>query len=353
MVRVLIVDDSPLFLEALRAIFEADSAFEVVGEARDGREAVEKVAALAPDLVAMDVQMPGMDGLEAVDAIMASHPTPILLITGDPARTGAEWCFEALRRGALDLQPKPTLAPEDEEALAAFREHARLLASVPVVYRRRRTRPKGPAREEAGAMLARPMRRCLPELPGVAGLVASTGGPAVLAEVLGALPGDFPLPIAIVQHLAPGFAPHLVHWLDGCSALSVSLATEGAIPRPGHAYLAPDGAHLCFAADGRFHLDRSTAPLDGHRPSGTVLLRSIAEVFGARSVGLVLTGMGSDGAAGLAALRRAGGATLVQDEASSVVYGMPKAALDLGAAEEEIGRSQLAEALLARARALG
>ncbi len=344
MVRVLLVDDSPVFLEALQMVFETDPSFTVVGTARDGREAVRKVQALQPDLVAMDVEMPGMDGLEAVEAIMASRPTPILLITGDPDRTGSDWIFEAIRRGALDLRAKPIVAPGQERQLAEFREHARLLASVPVVYRRRRRTEPPPTRREVT-----PAAPVTPAGPGLVGIVSSTGGPAVLAELLGALPADFGLPIAIVQHLAPGFAPHLVSWLNAAGPLTVKLAESGERPEAGRVYLAPDGAHLVVDEEGLLRLDSRTPSVGGHRPSGTILLRSIARRFGPRGIGLVLTGMGSDGAVGLAELRAAGGWTAVQDEETCAVYGMPKAAVDLDAACDELPRSRLADALLAHA----
>ncbi len=345
--RVLIVDDSALFVEALALVLEEDPELQVVGSASNGLEAVALVEALGPDVVTMDIAMPRMDGLEAVERIMASRPTPILLLTGDPTRTGEQWHFEALRRGALDLMPKPPLMAGEARAAAegeALRAHLKLLASIPVVYRRlgrERARP-----EHRGAV-AGPAALRAPLGSAAVGIVASTGGPPVLAEILEALPADFPLPILVVQHLAAGFAPHLVEWLDATCDLRVSLAHRGQRPQPGEVLIAPEDRHLVLRLGGTVDL-RGSAPHDGHRPSGTVLLESLAEACGANGVGVVLTGMGRDGARGIAALRGRGGQTLAQEEATSAVYGMPRAAAEAGA-EIVLPRQRLADGIVAAA----
>ncbi len=346
-VRVLVVDDSPLFVEALSLVLEEDSDLVVVGSAGDGIEALRMVEALKPDIITMDIQMPQMDGLEAVERIMASRPTPILLLTGDPSRTDKQSHFEALRRGALDLRVKPELIAEDDSAdaaAAALRAHVKLLASVPVVYRSRR------ARTITGTHPARSARPSKSSSLSAVGIVASTGGPPVLAEILEGLPPDFPLPILVVQHLAAGFAPHLVQWLGSATSLRVSLAEPGARMDPGEVIVAPAHQHLMVDARGRIHLDTSIPPCEGHRPSGTVLLESLARHCGARAVGLVLTGMGSDGARGLAAIGARGGITLAQDEQSSAVYGMPRAAALEGKASKVLPRAELSAGLLSVSR---
>lgn len=339
LLRVIVVDDSPLSVDAVRSALEADGDIAVVATAGNGRDALAKVAALRPGLVAMDINMPVMDGLEAVERIMASCPTPILLLTGDPGRFGERGIFEALSRGALDLIPKHIAAGGDAQR-AWLRDHVRLLASVPVIYRPRPVRrpPLPPANERVA------------RAAGGVGVVASTGGPPALAEILGGLPAGYPLPILVVQHLASGFAAHLASWLEGVSRLEVRIATHGLNVEGGTVYLAPDGAHLNLEAPDRLAVDARSPPVDGHRPSGTRLLDSIAAVWGSRAVGVVLTGMGADGVSGLDAIRRAGGLTIAQDETSSVVFGMPRVARERGAASASLPPAGIIEALIRRGR---
>lgn len=322
--RVLVAEDSPIFAEALREAIEDSRDLEVCGVATDGREAVELCSQLAPDLVTMDVRMPVMDGLSAIEEIMSRRPTPILVMTADPRGETGELAVEALRRGALDLMQKPLDWPIPFDRAHALRERIRLLASVPVVHHMRpRTR-------------AAPSRPSAPEHPvEIAAIGASTGGPPALARILGGLPSDYRVPIAIVQHISSGFAANLVRWLDGVTRLEVRLARDGDVLGPGLVLLAPDGRHMEVGRGGRVSLTNGP-PVDGHRPSVTVLLESVARSFGARSAGLLLTGMGRDGAAGLQAIRRAGGATAAQDRDSSAVWGMPRAAVELGAAASQL-----------------
>jgi two-component system, chemotaxis family, protein-glutamate methylesterase/glutaminase len=330
-VRVLVVDDSPLAIDLLTRALEAEGDIRVVGTAANGSEATRRVAELTPSLIAMDVNMPVMNGLDAVERIMATHPTPILLLTSDPAKHAEKGGFEALSRGALDLVHKATLAEPSGQAW--LRDHVRLLATVPVVYRRRNRRAPTPAAgyEPSGS-------------GGGVGIVASTGGPPAVTQILRGLPPDFPLPILIVQHLAPGFAHHLVSWLAGETRLRICVAEHGAPLEGRTVYVAPDSVHLSVSGD-RIHLDPKGEPIDGHRPSGTLLLKSLARVWRNRAVGVVLSGMGADGADGLLAIRKAGGMTIAQDQATSTVYGMPKAARDLGAAEQILPTAEIPAAL--------
>jgi two-component system chemotaxis response regulator CheB len=334
--RVVVIDDSPLFVQAMVATLQADGDIDVVGTGGDGLRAVNLVATLRPDLVAMDVQMPVMSGLEAVEQIMATHPTPILLVTSDPAHQGERGVFEALSRGALDIVSKANL---DQHWL---RDHVRLLSSVPVVYRRR-SRPRRPSQR---------MGFVVGSGSGGVGIVASTGGPPALAEILSRLPPDFPLPIVVVQHLAPGFGASLVTWLRGVAKLDVAIAERGQTIEGGTIYIAPEGAHATIATGDKIVLDSVRPDHDGHRPSGTVLLKSMATTWGKRAIGVVLTGMGADGATGLLAIRRAGGQTIAQDEVSSTVYGMPRVAFELGAADRVLSPPQIAAELVRAARAL-
>ncbi len=356
-VRVLVVDDSPLFAEAITRILEDDPGFQVVGVASQGRQAVEMTRRLRPQVITMDVHMPVMGGLEAVEAIMADTPTPILVVTSDPrASTGQELHFEALRRGALDVHPKPAGWPGSAADQRAFRDQLRLLSRVAVVkhlaghrhlWRAERVdhwRARGP-------LLAAAQPPAWPdsfEAPRgrVVAIVASTGGPAALSKILEALPADFPAPVLVTQHIALGFSESFASWLDGVSPLEVTLARQGEPLRDGAVLVAPDQVHLTVTAQGRVELDGGP-PLDGHRPSGTRLFASVAQAYGGRAVGLILSGMGADGVKGLEELRRAGGVTLAQDEASCVVFGMPKVALETGAARRAVSLAEIPRALCA------
>jgi two-component system chemotaxis response regulator CheB len=261
-----------------------------------------------------------MDGLEAVARIMASCATPILVLTADGSAPSTQLAFDALSRGALELMVKPPLVG-DGRAARALCERLQLLASVPVVHHPRR-------------VSARPVSLSLPppRTERVVALVASTGGPPALLALLEALPGDFPLPILIVQHLCRGFARQFADWLDHDIALRVSLATRGDRLEPGHVYVAPDDFQMEVSSG---HIRLVGAAQDSlHCPSGDALLHSVARVAGRGSIGVVLTGLGKDGAAGLLALRKAGGITIAQDESTSIVDGMPGEARKHGAALE-------------------
>lgn len=333
--RVVVIDDSRIFADALIEMLQADGDIEVVGTGCDGAEALALVESLEPDLVAMDVRMPTMSGLEAVEQIMSTRPTPIILLSSHPAHHGERAVFDALSRGALDLVSKAAI---DGRWL---RDHVRLLASIPVVYRAHRTRKP-----------SAPMGFNLPSGNGGVGIVASTGGPPVIADILSRLPKDYPLPIVIVQHLAAGFAPSLVTWLEDVSSLDIRIPEQGQALRGGVVYVAPDGVHLTIDARGRIAIDGTSPPRDGHRPSGTILLASMAKAWGRRAIGVVLTGMGTDGGIGLLDIRRAGGLTIAQDQLTSAVYGMPRSARELGAAEHVLAPAEIASELVRVAHTL-
>jgi two-component system, chemotaxis family, protein-glutamate methylesterase/glutaminase len=335
-IRVVVIDDSQVFAAALIEMLQRDGDIEVVGTGSDGVEAVALVERLRPDLVAMDVRMPTVSGLEAVEQIMATRPTPIMLLTSHPAHQGERAVFDALSRGALDLVSKAALDG------SWLRNHVRLLASVPVVYRARARPPKPSA----------PMGFDVSSGSGGVGVVASTGGPPVIADILSRLPSDYPLPIVVVQHLAPGFAPTLVSWLRNVCALQISIPQHGQTLRGGVVYVAPDNAHVTVATRDRIVIDAVSTPRDGHRPSGTLLLSSMAKAWGKRAIGVVLTGMGSDGAAGLLDIRRARGLTIAQDQLTSTIYGMPRSARELGAAEHVLAPAEIADKLVRAASAL-
>lgn len=342
-VRILIAEDSELFAEVLRETVNAEPDMQVIGTAGDGEEAVEQCAALTPDLVLMDIRMPRLDGLSATERIMADCPTPILVVTADPYHGGVDMSFRALSAGALDLMAKPSSLPWETGEREAFLRKIRLLAQVPVVRhqrasrRRKRVSYHGPTRIE-GEPLA------------VVGIVASTGGPKALGRLLSELPATFPAPIFVVQHIMPGFSTHLAKWLNSVSDLNVVEARPGVVAEPGQVYLAPADTHLKVEQGLSLKLSDGD-PVSGHRPSGDVLLESLARHNG-HVVGVVMSGMGSDGTTGMAAIYRAGGTTVVQDRDSSVVYGMPQSAIDIGVVQHVVELDKLARKLVAEIKSV-
>ncbi len=341
MIRVLVAEDSPTARALLVAILSGDPEIEVVGEARDGREAVELTQSLRPDVVTMDVRMPRLDGFAATKEIMITAPTPIIIVTASFVAQEVETSLNALRAGALTVLTKPH-GPQDP----GFDEGARLLvatvkamAQVKVV-RHWRTAAAAPAATE------RAPQRQGPAVRGrVVAVATSTGGPAALHRLFSALPADFPVPLLVVQHITPGFVQGLADWLNKAAGLRVKVAEDGEALAARTAYLAPDDRHLGVTEQGRVALSRSP-PVGGFRPSGNFLFESAARAYGPAAVGVILTGMGDDGVEGLRALRRAGGYTLAQDEASSVVYGMPGAAAAAGAVEQVLPLYEIARRLV-------
>lgn len=338
-IRILIAEDSELFAEVISAVFDDEIDMEVVGIAPDGERAIDMCRELQPDLVLMDIQMPRMDGLSATQHIMADTPTPILVITSDPYHGGVDMSFKALSYGALDLMAKPQQMPWDNQYRREFLRKIRLLSQIPVIRHMRVRRTKhvtfhGKKKHEIES-----------GTEAVVGVVASTGGPKAIARLLADLPPEFAAPIVIVQHIIRGFSAHLSSYLDKNSALNVSEARDGQIMESGSVYVAPADKHVEVGPGRRLHVFEG-APVGGHCPSGDLLLESVARYVGARGLGLVLSGMGSDGTAGLAALHRAGAVTLVQDRESCVVYGMPQSAIDFGVVSEVVKLDELARGLI-------
>lgn len=345
-VRVLVADDSPTVRAALWRLLGLDTRLTVVGQASDGVEALALAKSLRPDVITMDVRMPNLDGLEATAAIMATSPARILLVCSVSESDQQDLSFRAMDVGALEVIAKP--ASLDAASLSAWGKHVAdsiaLMAEVPVVTRRRvgaapppvtRVRPAmtpvSTPRVTPQAVTPRPALRA--RKMGVVGIVASTGGPPALAQILAELPANLGAPLLLAQHMAEGFTSGLVRWLGTVGPLKVRVAENGEWARAGFAYLPPDGHDLVIEHGARLRTLRSEG---GHCPSGDKLLASMAESFGSRAGGIVLTGMGDDGTEGLALIRSAGGATYAQDAATSVVYGMPQAAWIRGAAEAQV-----------------
>lgn len=338
--RVLLVDDSPSVRAVLRRFFSWTDDIVVVGEATDGEAAVEKVLDLSPDVVLMDLVMPGMDGYVATERIMEVRPTPIVVLSARANRNQMRIAFEAMRRGAVEVLAKP-------EDTGRWRQ---LAETLPEMVRTAAAARARPSRQRKRRL--REVEASSRELRWV-GIGASTGGPAALRELLEAMPESFPMTVLVVQHIAGGFEAGLADWLNRELPFSVRLATDGEEPPPGVVRLAPGGAHLLLELDGTLRLDRSSPPQGGHRPSADALFSSMAAAAPGGSAGILLTGMGSDGVEGLAKLRAAGGLTLAQDESTCVVYGMPRVAMERGAAEMELAPRQIARYLTGAARRRG
>ncbi len=317
--KVLICEDSPTYAEALRRALERGGEIEVVGVFPTAEYALAALPTLRPDLVTMDLELPGMSGLEAVEQIMGSSPVPILVLSALVGPRSAS-AAAALAAGALDAVHKETLDLRDSAgpAAAALRRRVKILCGVRVI-RHPRARLPAQLHHEARAERA----------ASVIGICASTGGPHALATILTALPESFAIPILVVQHITPGFTEGLVRWLAESVPLPVRTAEHGTKPTGG-VWVAPERADLLLDRTGRLALDSSGEP-PLHRPSADAMLKSLAESAGRNGVAVVLTGMGRDGGAGVAAIRKAGGLTIAQDEQTSTVFGMPKAAVEGGA----------------------
>jgi two-component system chemotaxis response regulator CheB len=327
----MIVEDSPTVREYLRRAIEADPRLTVVAECESAEKALSNLERAAPDVISMDIHLPRMSGLEATRRIMETRPTPIVIVSRSVNADDLDSTMDALRAGAVSAVEAPTerLSGGPADAAARICRELAVMSQIKVVRQRFNqsrcrsiARPlptveRMPAAGTAGCQVA------------MIGIAASTGGPHAVETVLSAIGDDFPVPILLVQHITGAFHAGFITWLDRVSPLRVSEAYEGQIPEPGHVYVAPSERHLLVRGK-RFALDGGP-PVAGQRPSGTLLLQSMADSLGAHAAGVVLTGMGSDGAEGLLSIRQAGGYTITEDESTAVVNGMPEAARALGA----------------------
>ena len=339
----MIVDDSAVLRQQLRFILQSDSELLVVGEARDGEEAVALAKKLRPDVITMDIRMPRMDGLDAIRHIMAESPVPIVVVTADDVDKELGVTQRAPQLGAVAVLHKPggISDPIYKAMSAKLIEQVKLMSGVKVISRPRSVEAKlpiGTARAQAQPSTA-PFRSCEAE---IIAMGASTGGPAALYKVLGGLPAKLPVPIVLVQHISLGFVEGLASWLAGGCKLPVRVGKHGEKLEGGTVYVAPDGCHMAVDVYGRLRL-WDTPPVGGHRPAVNVLFESVAEAYGARAIGVLLTGMGADGAKGLKAMYDAGAMTIAQDEQSCVVFGMPREAIALGAARQIVPLDHIAD----------
>jgi len=361
MIRVLVVDDSLVVREIITKILRSDPEIEIIGTARNGVEAIDLAARLRPSIITMDINMPIKNGLEAIEEIMAYTPTPILVIS---SLVNVGFAFKAMELGALDVFEKPTMGVWDgqEKLERDLKAKVKLLSKIKVVThlagRRREQKLEGsPLAEDIpdtsltlpAPEISRKEQTCLLPLPtlpqisadsskrtGTFEIVAigtSTGGPKALQQVLSPIPKDFPLPIVIVQHIADGFTEGLVDWLDAECILKVKLGNDRELLQGGVIYIAPCRSHMLVDEYKQIRLDDSP-PIGGHKPAVTALLSSVAKAYGNKAIGVILTGMGGDGAEGLKEMRDKGAATIAQDKNTSIIFGMPKVAIDMGAAQK-------------------
>lgn len=336
-IRVLLVDDSPLSIEIIGRMLATAPEIVIVGTASNGVQALELIPQVRPDVICTDLHMPKMDGVELTREVLARHPLPILVLSVSVQAEQKHNIFQMLEAGALDILAKPRGGLQSDFGVTAHDliTKIRILSGVKVIARRR----------ASGDAVAKRPSLAGPALPPrIIGIGASTGGPQALERVLGHLPADFPLPLLCVQHIAAGFMQGLVDWLAGCCRIRVRTANEGAHPLAGTAYFPPDDRHLEIDDAGTFRCS-SALPVGGHRPSVDIALSSLARKYRDAAVGVLLTGMGQDGAQGMLDIARARGFTIAQDEESSVVFGMPRRAIELGAARHVLPLDQIGPAL--------
>ncbi len=341
---VLLVDDSPTVRAVLRRVLKGAPELRIVGEAEDGESAVDMAIDLQPEVILMDISMPGIDGFEATSRIMARAPTAIMVFSTEARVSGDRTIFEAVERGARSVLPKPE-SPDDWSRLAE--ELPAMVRDVALAFDGRR--PNSEARPIKRRRLPSSDTLLSPSLFSpirYLAIGASTGGPEALREFFGELGPDPPFSVLVVQHIAPEFEQGLVDWLRRDLHLNIALAVEGEIPERGEIRIAPQGSHLVLRQDGSLHLDRLEPPRRGHRPAVDDLMLSCAESVGLQAAGIVLSGMGRDGVVGLGALQKKGSLTLVQSRSTAVLDSMPCAALEAGAAKISLSPRALAKYVL-------
>ncbi len=338
MVKVLVVDDSAFMRNAISNMLSSDPQIQVIGTARDGLEAIAKVKTLKPDIVTLDVEMPRMDGIEALRHIMAENPLPVVMVSSLTSE-GAEETLEALEIGALDFIPKnlSNLSVNILKIKETLLEKIKYLARRGIVRRARVVPPPKPQLEEAAAKVAQAPKITGERRMGVVAIGTSTGGPKALQEILPRLPGNFPVPIVIAQHMPPNFTGPFSQRLNQLSQLEVREARDGDVLRPGLVLVAPGNGNMRVVRTGTIEtVTRISENQEEfiYRPSVDALLLSVAEVYPGRTLSVILTGMGNDGLEGVRAVKSSGGRVFAQEGATCVVYGMPRAIIENGLADK-------------------
>ena len=332
MIKVLVVDDSVFMRKLLTDLFAGETDFSVVDTARNGKDAIDKVKRLKPDLITMDVEMPVMDGIKALEVIMKEAPTPVVMISS-LTQAGAVATLRALEIGAVDFVAK-TAGPISN--ITAIRTEILTKCRAAV---RANVSQLAAGRTTAKALPAMPKMHSQPGLAFDERIVAigtSTGGPRALQEIITKLPGNIPCGIVIVQHMPPGFTKSLAERLDSLSSVTVKEAEHNEVIRPGHVFIAPGDYHMLIEREGGKTVIKlnQNSPIGGHRPAVDPLMESVARAYGSKAIGVILTGMGRDGAKGIEAIKRQNGHTIAEDQSTAVVYGMPKAAIELGVVDK-------------------
>lgn len=341
-IRVLLVDDSAIALRILEQLLDDEPEISVVGKANDGIEALELLPVVRPDVICTDYHMPRMDGLRLVERLMQEHPLPILVVSVSVQDQGNENnIFALLQAGALDVLPKPRggVDPDYTYIKKELVHKIRVLSGIKVFQRNPDVKE-----DKSQSFLSKEAQRLMATVPAtLVAIGASTGGPPALQQILSELPADFPAPILCIQHISKGFLQGLVKWLDNSCALRVKIADDGEPARAGIVYLAPEDHHLTMDSRGILHTP--SVPEAAHLPSVTVTFQSLAHCCGQYVVAVLLTGMGDDGATGLRDIANAGGITIAQDEASCAVFGMPRVAIEIGAARFVLPLAEIGQRL--------
>ncbi|MBE9067286.1 chemotaxis-specific protein-glutamate methyltransferase CheB [Leptolyngbya cf. ectocarpi LEGE 11479] len=344
-IRVLLVEDSPIAMMVLKRILGSSPDIEVVGTATTGQEGLALIPKIQPDVICTDYFMPHMNGLEFTSHVMMDHPLPILVVSASVQEDDPHRIFQLLEAGAVDILPKPRtgLAPDNVLLKQALINKVKVLSGVKV-FKKKRLPSRQTKLQQNNQLIKQPV---LP-VDGSSKIIAvgaSTGGPLALQQLFMGLPKGFPSPIICVQHISQGFLQGLIDWLRSTCNVAIEIAQAGQRPEAGKIYFPSERQHLTIDARGRFtYADRLSDEI--HCPSVDTLFLSIAEFYGRRTIGILLSGMGRDGADGMKAIADAGGLTIAQDEKTSVVFGMPKAAIDLGAAQQVLPMDAIAPAII-------
>ncbi len=345
MIKVLIVDDSLFMCKALTHLISSDKTIEVIGVANNGQEALDKIKVLDPDVITMDVEMPKMNGLTALQELMKIKPTPTIMISS-LTEEGAETTLKALEFGALDFLPKSQSSQEQfgKDLINKIKVLSRRKPLMQLRFGLKKSEPKSPIKSPAKDSAFSPCKGMRDTIA----IGVSTGGPPAVQKILAALPGNFPAAILIAQHMPAAFTGPFAKRLDSTCELTVCEAQGGERPKAGHVYIAPGGRHMRLQMKGPLpEIVISDEPKSAlYKPSATELIQSVAQAMPRRAIGLILTGMGSDGLEGIRALKEKGGYIMAQNEASCVVYGMPKAIVDANLADQILDLNNIAQALM-------